>query len=124
MSGAHKTLNVQGAWASENRPMTLMSTPTLAIQVGIATQTRPSGNPDANDSRAIFVTMHGDHPARFHCYKPQPELAALHAIDFRTEVDGSERVHLDPLVLGRRSLLTARRPQPHDKPPPCKPGRQ
>src|SRR5215510_15537827 len=40
---------------------------------------------DASDSRSIFVTMHGDHPTRFHGDQPQPELAALHAVDFRPE---------------------------------------
>ena len=51
MYGDHSSLNVQGAWASVKRPMTLMSTPARAIQAGIAIQTRPRGRPEEKDSR-------------------------------------------------------------------------
>src|SRR5262245_3050666 len=49
MSGDHRNLKVQGAWASVKRPTTLMSTPAWVIQVGMAIQTRPRGSPEAND---------------------------------------------------------------------------
>ena len=52
MSGDQRNLKLQGAWASVNRPTTLMSTPACAIQVGIAIQTSPSGRPEAKDCKA------------------------------------------------------------------------
>jgi hypothetical protein len=79
---------------------------------------------DASDRRSIFVSMQGDHPARFHGDQPQPELATLHAVNFRTEVDSREHVGLYPLILGWGSLLRTRRHQPHEKPAPYKAGGQ
>ena len=64
MNGAHRTLKVQGACASENRPTMRMSTPLSRIQSGMAIHTRPSGIPDEKDSntteavRQLLMAIH------------------------------------------------------------------
>src|SRR5688572_10884224 len=68
--------------------------------------------------------MDCDHPTRFHGDTTQPELATLHPIKLRTQVNGFKQLDLDPLILGWWSLLSAHRPQSHDKAPPCKQGHQ
>src|SRR3989304_1712239 len=45
------SLKLQGAWTRVMRPMVLMSTPARANQAGMAIQTRPSGSPEAKESR-------------------------------------------------------------------------
>lgn len=46
--GDQRNLKLQGAWARVTNPMVRMSMPTLAIQAGMAIQTRPSGIPEKN----------------------------------------------------------------------------
>jgi hypothetical protein len=46
--------------------------------------------------------------ARFDRYRPHPELATLHAGDFRTKVHCVEQGYIDALVLSWCSLLSGR----------------
>jgi hypothetical protein len=58
MSGDQSILKLQGACASVNSPTTRMSTPLERIQSGIASHTRPSGNPDENESSETDAVRH------------------------------------------------------------------
>ncbi len=71
-----------------------------------------------DDSGAIFVAMNPSVAARFKRYLPQPELATLHTLDFRTKVNSLELDSRDTLLFRRWSLLADRDPESCAK---CKP---
>src|SRR5581483_3581759 len=67
MRGDHRNLKLHGACASVKSPMILISTPSRASQTGIAIHTRPSGNPEENDSRltaAVRQLLSASHTLR------------------------------------------------------------
>jgi hypothetical protein len=66
--------------------------------------------------------MDPEDSARLDRHYPQPQLATLHARNFRTEVDCGEQSHGNTLALSRGSLLSGRGAESRSKREPQKPG--